>query len=71
MQKTHRTHHRTGPRYHIRHFLNLLPVAQCIDYRSAFGDPADAALHDGDALIDCTVESVNCAMVPYEAEEME
>jgi len=46
--KTHRPHHRS--RHHVRHFLNLLPVAQRVRNRLTFGDAADAVLHDGDAL---------------------
>jgi hypothetical protein len=47
MLKTHRPHHRPHPRHHIRHFLYFLPIAQLVGDRPAFGDPADAALHDG------------------------
>ena len=50
MQKTHRPHHRPRSRHHVCHFLNLLPIAQRVGHRLAFGDAADAALHDGDAL---------------------
>ena len=52
MQKTHRPHHRPRPRHDVSHFLNLLPIAQRVGHRVAFGDAADAALHDGDALFD-------------------
>jgi len=50
MLKTHRPHHRPRPSHHIRHFLNLLAIAQGVSNRLAFGDAADAALYESDAL---------------------
>ena len=52
MLKTHRPYHRARARHHVGHFLNLLPIAQRVGHGVAFGDAADAALHDGDAFFD-------------------
>ncbi len=65
MVKTYRPHDRARTRHHIGHLLNLLPIAQRVRHRLAFGNAADSALDNGDALFDLTVERVDYLMVRY------
>ncbi len=52
MMKTYCPYDRACPGHHIRHLLNLLPIAQRVGHRVAFHDTADTALQDGDAFFD-------------------
>ena len=67
MVETHRSHHRPGPRHHIRDLLNCLPVAQRVSYRITFHDAADATLHDGDAV--CIFAERNARAIPPAAND--
>jgi hypothetical protein len=50
--KTHRSYDRLCPCHYFSHLLNLLSIAQGVGNRLAFGDAADAPLHERLSALD-------------------